>query len=86
LFSEVQRSWGNAFCSDDLTFKKATVAKAQQLPQLPWFLTGVTFPLVLQSNVARISPTKTVWEVAWVPDVVELYALFFSAASYFFEV
>jgi hypothetical protein len=30
----------------------ATVEKAQQLPQPPWFLTGVTAPLVRQSTLS----------------------------------
>jgi hypothetical protein len=48
LFSEnVRLSPGSSVDSSD-----AMVAKVQQLPQFPWFLTGVTRPSCLRSYVA----------------------------------
>merc|ERR1712187_276180 len=37
------------------------VEKAQQLPHWPWFFTGVTAPLVVQSTEAAVTSVSTCW-------------------------
>lgn len=76
---------GTLFDTSKKLSKKATVAKAQQLPQFPWSLTGVTFELALQSISGVPVPTKvcSVWVEVEVEDEVEVCKFLLTLLSWF---